>query len=66
MPDSEGIYKPGRLPTFFEDPDRCGHLIYSGQAGSRVAGTHLRVMTQARAPGTLGVSMNRLTAEALP
>jgi GNAT superfamily N-acetyltransferase len=22
----------GRLPTFFEDPDRCGYLIYSGQA----------------------------------
>ena len=32
MPDSEGLYKPGRLPTFFEDPDRCGYLIYSGQA----------------------------------
>lgn len=32
MPDSEGLYKPGRLPTFFEDPDRCGYLIYSGPA----------------------------------
>jgi predicted acetyltransferase len=32
MPDSEGLYKPGRLPTFFEDPDRCGYLIYSDQA----------------------------------
>src|SRR6266568_555930 len=32
MPDSEGLYEPGRLPTFFEDPDRCGYLIYSGQA----------------------------------
>ena len=31
MPDSEGLYEPGRLPTFFEDPDRCGYLIYSGQ-----------------------------------
>jgi hypothetical protein len=32
MPDSEGLYQPGRLPTFFEDPDRCGYLIYSGKA----------------------------------
>jgi len=32
VPDSEGLYKPGRLPTFFEDPDRCGYLIYSDQA----------------------------------
>ena len=32
MPDSEGLYEPGRLPTFFEDPDRCGYLTYSGQA----------------------------------
>jgi predicted acetyltransferase len=31
MPDSEGLYQPGRLPTFFEDPDRCGYLIYSDQ-----------------------------------
>lgn len=32
MPDSEGLYNPGRLPTFFQDPDRCGYLIYAGQA----------------------------------
>jgi predicted acetyltransferase len=32
MPDGEGLYKTGRLPTFFEDPDRCGYLIYSGEA----------------------------------
>jgi predicted acetyltransferase len=32
MPGSEGLYKTGRLRTFFEDPDRCGYLIYSGQA----------------------------------
>jgi hypothetical protein len=38
----------------------------AGAAGSRVASTHLRVMTQARVPGTLGLSMNQLPAEALP
>jgi predicted acetyltransferase len=32
MPDSEGLYKPGRLPAFFEHLDRCGYLIHSGQA----------------------------------
>lgn len=32
MPDGEGLYKTARLRTFFEDPDRCGYLIYSGQA----------------------------------
>lgn len=32
MPDGEGLYKTERLRTFFEDPDRCGYLIYSGQA----------------------------------
>lgn len=32
MPDEEGLYKLGRFPSFFEDPDRCGYLIYSGQA----------------------------------
>jgi predicted acetyltransferase len=32
MPDSEGLYNPGRLPTFFEGPDRCGYLIYNDQA----------------------------------
>jgi len=32
MPGGEGLYKPGQLPTFFEDPDRCGYLIYSDQA----------------------------------
>jgi len=32
MPDGEGLYKPGRLPTFFEDSDRCGYLIHSGPA----------------------------------
>jgi predicted acetyltransferase len=32
MPDGAGLYKLGRLPTFFEDPDRCGYLIYSTQA----------------------------------
>jgi predicted acetyltransferase len=27
MPDTEGLYKPGRLPSYFDDPDRCGYLI---------------------------------------
>jgi hypothetical protein len=33
MPDSEGLYEPGRLPTFFEDPDRmavCRQVSSSG------------------------------------
>lgn len=32
MPDGEGLYKPGRLPTYFGDRDGCGYLIYSGSA----------------------------------
>jgi predicted acetyltransferase len=32
MPNGEGLYELGRLPSFFEDPDRCGYLIYRGQA----------------------------------
>lgn len=32
MPDEDGSYKLGRFPSFFEDPDRCGYLIYRGQA----------------------------------
>jgi predicted acetyltransferase len=27
LPNSEGLYKTGRLPTYFDDPDRCGYLI---------------------------------------
>jgi predicted acetyltransferase len=27
LPNSEGLYKAGRLPTYFGDPDRCGYLI---------------------------------------
>jgi predicted acetyltransferase len=27
LPNHEGLYKPGRLPTYFGDPDRCGYLI---------------------------------------
>jgi predicted acetyltransferase len=27
LPNSEGLYKEGRLPTYFHDPDRCGYLI---------------------------------------
>jgi predicted acetyltransferase len=32
MPGEEGLYKQDRLASFFEDPDRCGYLIYSGHA----------------------------------
>lgn len=35
MPDGEGLYKAGRLPTYLDDPDRRGYLICSG---STVAG----------------------------
>ena len=27
MPDSEGLYKPGRMPLYLEDPDWCCYLI---------------------------------------
>jgi predicted acetyltransferase len=31
LPDAEGLYKPGRLPTYFDDPDRAGYVItYDG------------------------------------
>ena len=29
-PDASGLFKPGRLPTFFGDPDRCGYLVIRG------------------------------------
>ena len=29
MPDDKGLYKPGRLPGYFDDPDRGGYLIFS-------------------------------------
>jgi predicted acetyltransferase len=32
MPDGDGLYKAGRLPTYFDDPDRCGYLVCSGAA----------------------------------
>jgi predicted acetyltransferase len=32
MPDGEALYKPGRLPLYFGDPDRCGYLICCGPA----------------------------------
>ncbi len=32
MPDGEGLYEAGRLPAYFDDPDRCGYLICSGPA----------------------------------
>ena len=27
VPDDQGLYKAGRLPLFFGDPDRCGYLV---------------------------------------
>ena len=27
LPNSDGMYKAGRLPTYFDDADRCGYLI---------------------------------------
>lgn len=32
MPDDEGLYRTGRLPGYFGDPDRCGYLIFTGSA----------------------------------
>ena len=29
MPDAEGLYPPGRLPAYFDDPGRAGYLIFS-------------------------------------
>jgi predicted acetyltransferase len=32
FPSDEGLFKAGRLPTFFEDPARCGYLVrWQGQ-----------------------------------
>ena len=35
FPSPEGLFKAGRLPTFFSDPERCGYLVRSpsGPAG---------------------------------
>jgi predicted acetyltransferase len=32
MPNDEGLYRAGRLPTYFGDPDRAGYLISYGNA----------------------------------
>jgi predicted acetyltransferase len=32
VPDDEGRYRPGRLPAYLDDPDRCGYLIFSDSA----------------------------------
>jgi predicted acetyltransferase len=34
-PNDEGLFKPGRLPSYFGDPNRCGYFIESdtGLAG---------------------------------
>ena len=31
MPDGSGLYKTARLRSFFDDPDRCGYLMYRTQ-----------------------------------
>ena len=31
VPDNSGLYPTARLPSYFEDPDRCGYLTYSDQ-----------------------------------
>ena len=30
-PEADGKFRPGRLPSYFGDPDRCGYLIYAEQ-----------------------------------
>lgn len=50
MPDEDGSFKLGRFPSFFEDPDRCGYLIYRGQA---LAGFAL-IRGLAREPKVIG------------
>jgi predicted acetyltransferase len=32
LPASDGLYARARVRSYFEDPDRCGYLIYSDQA----------------------------------
>lgn len=27
LPNAEGLFKPGGLPRFFDDSDRCGYLV---------------------------------------
>ena len=31
LPDDSGAFKPGRLPLYFEDPDRQVHLVRQGK-----------------------------------
>jgi predicted acetyltransferase len=35
MPNDDGLFRSGRLPLYFDDPDRCGYLIHTdaGLAG---------------------------------
>jgi predicted acetyltransferase len=32
LPNPEGMFKAGRLPTYFDDPDACGYLVSYGDA----------------------------------
>lgn len=32
LPNAEGLYKPGRLPMYFGDPDKAGYLITHEEA----------------------------------
>lgn len=40
MPDSNGLYQTRRLLNYFEDTNRCGYLIFSGQAPGGFALIH--------------------------
>lgn len=50
MPDAAGRYELGRLPTYFDDPDRCGYLI---RVDATVAGFAL-VRGLVREPRVMG------------
>ena len=50
FPSADGLFKAGRLPSFFSDPERCGYLVRSA---SGVAGfVYVRgVLTEPRVMG---------------
>ena len=50
LPSTEGMFKAGRLPTYFDDPDACGYLIVYRDAPAGFAFVH-GLSGQARAMG---------------
>ncbi|MGZ5416874.1 MAG: hypothetical protein ACXWDI_06820, partial [Nocardioides sp.] len=55
MPDADGLFRPGRLPLYFEDPDRTVHLIAAagepaGFAMHRLLDGDTRVLASLRGP----------------